>query len=260
MTYDIIIVGGGITGLSLACALAQQTSLSIAVLEANAKPMIWSSDHYHHRVSAVTLASQRIFQSLGVWDFIKEQRISPFTQIHVWDNEAQGEIRFDSQEIATSSLGFIIENNLLQWALQERLAYYPQIDFISAVQLQDFHATEFCVELIAADQKCYQAKLVIAADGAKSWLREKAGITVDTFDYEQEAIVATVKTSLPHEKIARQVFLPSGPLAFLPLQGPYTSSIVWTLPATLAQEYLQLGADIFREKLSHAFSHKLGNV
>src|SRR5689334_20217317 len=109
LPYDILIVGGGITGLTLACALAQRTALTIAVLEANAKQEAWSSMHYHPRVSAITLASKRIFQRLHIWDEIKKKRVSPFTHINVWDDKGQGNIQFDSKEIASRVLGYIIE-------------------------------------------------------------------------------------------------------------------------------------------------------
>src|SRR3990167_2774508 len=103
--YDIIIVGGGLVGLTLACTLAQQTSLSIAVLESQATVPVWSSDHYHHRVSAIALSSQRLFIALDIWDAIQKMRVSPFTQMDVWDANSNGNIHFDSQDIAEPKIG-----------------------------------------------------------------------------------------------------------------------------------------------------------
>lgn len=259
-SYDIIIVGGGIVGSALACALAQQTSLSIAVLEAQAYFYPWTATNYFHRVSAINLSSQRIFQSLAIWEDIKTKRVTPFTQIQVWDGIEKGEIQFDSHEIAESALGFIIENNVIQTALAEKIKQYPSIHYVPSTRLVGFQEKNNGISLLTADEKTFHAKLVVAADGGQSWVREQAGIALERYDYEQEAIVATVQTALPHEKIARQVFLPLGPLAFLPLLDETASSIVWTLPADEAKRVMSLDEDKFKEVLGFAFAHRLGGI
>lgn len=258
--YDIIIVGGGMVGAALACALAQRTSLSILILEAQSHLPTWSAQHYHHRVSAIALSSQRIFQSLQVWDEIKNNRISPFTGIHVWDAAKQGAIHFDCYEIAESVLGFIIENNLIQSVLQKKLEQYPQVNFVSSVQLKRFVEKANHIELHTNDGTIFSAKLAIAADGAHSWLREQANIQIEKHDYQQHAIVAAVRTAKSHEKIARQVFLETGPLAFLPLAEENLSSIVWSLSPEKAEQLLSLSDDLFMLELAHAFQHTLGDV
>lgn len=258
-TYDIIIVGGGIVGATLACALAKQTSLSIAIFEAKSTIHAWTPTHYHHRVSAIALSSQRIFAALQVWQTMQTMRVSPFTKMVVWDDKGKGEIHFDSADIAESVLGYIIENNVMQNALHEKIKQYPQIDYISPVQLKALHVYEDKVTLIADDEEI-TAKLVIGADGAHSWVRRQAEIVIDQHHYNQAAIVATVHTALSHEQTARQVFLETGPLAFLPLADLHTSSIVWSLPIELAQELFQLEADAFKTKLAEAFSHTLGEI
>lgn len=268
MEYDILIVGGGMVGSTLACMLAQQTSLSIAILEAKVPIHSWSPSHYHHRVSAIALSSQRIFKALQVWDTIKNKRVSPFTKIHVWDAAGQGKIDFDCKDITESVLGFIIENNLIQSALEEKLEKLkgtsqidaPQIELVSPVNLTAFYEKENGIELQADDGRIFRTKLAIAADGAHSWLREQAGIALEKSDYGQEAIVATVETALPHKKIASQVFLETGPLAFLPLVNPNTSSIVWSLPAEEARRLLASDVALFKDELARAFSHHLGNI
>lgn len=258
-SYDIIIIGGGIVGLTLSAALAKKSMLSIAVLESQAHFAPWTKDHYSHRVSAITLSSQRIFKALQVWDDIQEKRISPFTQIAVWDNSSQAELHFDCNEIAEPVLGFIIENNLIQAALLEKIKQHPQIQFISSAKLQGFQTKKEHIELLS-DGETLQAKLIIAADGAHSWLRNEAGIAINKQSYDQEALVSTVKTTLPHQKIARQVFLKTGPLAFLPLADAKMCSIVWSLPHDEAKRLLGLEGDMFKTELAQAFSYRLGDI
>lgn len=255
-SYDIIIVGGGMVGLSLACMLAQKSSLSIAILEAKPSSSIWHTEQYHHRVSAIALSSQRIFQAIGIWDEMRAKRVSRFNKIQVWDAAVQGEINFDCKEIAEANLGYIIENNLIQSLLEERVRQHPHIDIITPVTLTQY--TE--KELITESGQVYTANLIVAADGANSWLRTQAGIEIKRDDYEQEGIVTTVQTELPHQQTARQVFLETGPLAFLPLSDAHQSSIVWSVPSTDAKRLMILSAEDFQHELARAFEYRLGDV
>lgn len=255
-SYDIIIVGGGMTGLALACMLAAKSSLTIAVLESQPQSPLWSASQYHHRVSAIALSSQKILQSLQVWNDIASQRVSPFRKIQVWDSAKQGQILFDSHEIAEPLLGHIIENNLIQSALESRARLYPNIEIIAPIKL----AKLMDHQLISECGRMFAGKLIIAADGANSWLRKQAKIDIEKFDYQQNAIVATVHTELPHYETARQVFLESGPLAFLPLQEKSTSSIVWSLPVDEANQYMAMDVQDFQYELAKAFDYRLGDV
>lgn len=260
--FDVVIVGGGIVGASLACALAQCTPLSIAIIEAKSRTfMPFLTTDYHHRVSAITLASRRIFQHLKIWDAMCDKRISPFTQIKVWDGETNGEIQFCSEDITEPMLGYIIENNVIELALQEKINQQrEQIAWLAPLKLMSVAEDEKQIEFRTADGEIIVAKLAIAADGAQSWLREQLKFTVKSHDYEQQAIVASVETTLPHGKIARQVFLNSGPLAFLPLADENISSIVWSLASSDAQQLLAMDDRGFKLKLSEKFSYRLGDV
>lgn len=263
ITYDIIIVGSGMVGGALALALAKQTSLSIAVLEAKSYQASWSATAYHHRVSAITLASQHFLQSINVWDEIQQKRISPFTRIHVCDAEGKSEISFDSKEIAAPCLGFIIENELIQSALQNKIQQLPNVTYLAPVKLQHFEETENGVEFTADDGRVFNAKLAIAADGSQSWLRQQVNIDVKQHDYNQAGIVATVHTANPHKKIARQIFLSNGVLAFLPLADAHATSIVWSLPKMEADRLLQLADDEFKQALENNygnFAESLGRI
>ena len=257
---DIMIVGGGIVGLTLACALAQRATLSVAVVEANSNPAKWQPNKYFHRVSAITLASQRIFQKLGIWDEIKNKRVSAFKKIHVWDAAGRGEINFNCDDISKTELGFIIENNVIQSTLEEKLKQYQQVKLFFSIRPKNLIENLNHVELHADDDEIFKAKLIIAADGAHSWIRQHIGIELIEKNYHQHAIVTAVQTELPHQQTAQQVFLKTGPLAFLPLEDPHLSSIVWSLPTEIAEAYAKLGEEIFKDKLAEAFEYKLGAI
>jgi 2-octaprenylphenol hydroxylase len=251
--YDVAVVGGGIVGLTFALSLAQQAPLSIIVMEA--APTLHSS-----RVSAISLASCRIFQTLGVWDSIKKAGVSPFTGMEVWDATTAGAIQFNSTDIAESVLGYIVENQVVQTALAAKLKQYLSITYKAPLKLAAFQRQEQRVAFVTEEDQVFHAQLAVAADGAKSWLRQQAGIAIDQQDYEQHAIVATVRSTLPHAGIARQVFLATGPLAFLPLVEAHTSSIVWSLPVPEAKRLMELDAEEFKLALAAAFSQRLGAI
>lgn len=259
-SYDVVIVGGGMVGAALACMLAQKTTLSLAVLEAKPQSQVWNAAHYHHRVSAISLSSVRIFQALKVWREIEEKRVSPFRRIQVWDAACAGETVFDSREIAEPWLGFIIENVLIQTILEESARRSPQVNFISPVDLQSVSFHENQVVLASADGRTFCARLAVAADGANSWLRQQSGIETVKTSYHQRAVVADVRTELPHHQTARQVFRATGPLAFLPLIEENNCSIVWSLPDEEAALTMALDETEFVSALENAFEFRLGSV
>ncbi len=261
---DILIIGGGMTGLALACALAQRTSLSITILESQAEKISTINDAptapYHHRISAISLASQRILARLQVWEGVQQTRVSPFTKIEVCDAVSHSEIQFDSRDIAMPLLGYIIENNLLQAALFEKVKHYPQIQFVAnTIPLTLTEHSQY-IDITTKNNIHYRTKLLIGAEGANSWVRMQAGIQLQQQDYQQTAIVATVKTALPHQQIARQVFVGDKVLAFLPLADAHTSSIVWSLPTEKAADYMTMEVTQFQQQLTQHCSPKLGDI
>jgi len=258
--YDIIIVGSGIVGSVTALALAKKTSLKIALLEAQEISSAWQSTHYDHRVSAISLVSKRILQNVAVWDDIQAKRITPYTHMHVWDEGGTGKIDFDGLDIQEEVLGYIIEDSVTRTSLLQKISQTSSIDFIHPVKLTSLQKKMHSIELTTADNHIFSAKLLIAADGANSWVRAQTHVELKSWDYEQTAIVATVKTTLPHQQTAWQRFLVTGPLAFLPLADANQCSIVWSATHGYAHELLTLSDDVFCEKLSTAFEKKLGNV
>lgn len=247
-------------GMTLALALVKETSLSVAILEAQATQSPWTAEHYHHRVSALSLASQRILEKLNVWESIKQKRVSPFTWIEVWDAETKSDITFDKKDIFVTHLGHIVENNAIQEALIESVKMHTQIAYLTSMRLASLQKHQDYVALTTESDQCFKAKLIVGADGARSWLRESANIEVEVSDYDQLAIVATVKTEKPHDRCARQVFLKTGPLAHLPLADAHQTSIVWSLPTEEAKRLMALEDEPFCAELTAAFDSRLGSV
>lgn len=258
--YDIVIVGSGIVGATAALRLAKNTSLNIAVVEASVPNHDWSPLLPYGRVSAISLASKNIFEQVACWSKIKEKRISPYTDMHVWDAEGSGQIHFDAPSIAEGSLGYIIEDHVMRSSLLEAFQHYQHLSYLCPVTLTGIQETTEGIVLSTSDGKTITAKLLIAADGANSWVRQSLGIDVNTWEYEHTAIVATVKTERPHQKTAWQRFLPTGPLAFLPLSEPNLCSIVWSLEPAYADKWLALDDAEFANELSECFEHRLGAV
>ncbi len=257
--YDVCIVGGGMVGATLACALGT-LPLRVALVDRRPPPEDWSPEGgFDTRVSAITRASQRIFETLGVWDGIAGRRISPFREMHVWDAGGSGSIHFDSADLGEPTLGHIVENSVILAALYERLRQLGNVDLLAPVQASRL-AWDADFMYLQREQGDYvSARLLVGADGSRSWVRERAGISVRGWDYDQSAVVATVRTEKPHAETAWQRFLPHGPLAFLPLREG-CSSIVWSTRPEHAQHLLALEEAAFAAELEAAFESRLGAI
>jgi 2-polyprenylphenol 6-hydroxylase len=255
--YDVAIVGGGMVGAAAACALGG-SSLKVALIE-RLKTSEAPSDEYDLRVSALTLATQTMFEALGGWSGIARRRYARVAAMQIWDAGGAGEIRFDAADIGEPYLALIVENRVVVTALRERLHAHTNVHLIdrgvAEVKLGEQNAL-----LTLSDDRQLHARLVVAADGADSAVRESLGIRVRSLDMRQQGIVATVRTERVHEETARQKFLATGPLAFLPLSDAHTSSIVWSADLARAQELLALDDTAFRTALQTAFGDRLGAI
>ncbi|MEJ2061152.1 MAG: UbiH/UbiF/VisC/COQ6 family ubiquinone biosynthesis hydroxylase [Gammaproteobacteria bacterium] len=256
--YDVIIAGGGMVGATLACALGQG-GLRVAVLEQQAPRPFHRGDDYDLRVSAISRASQRIFEHLGVWPLLSARRISPYLHMCVWDAGGSGEIRFDSLDVGESCLGHIIENRVIQDALHQRLKDFQSVDVLLHAALEDFEVGADEVQVTLGDGRTLTARLLVGADGARSRVRERARIEWRVQPYDQLGVVATVTTEKPHQATAWQRFLPTGPLAFLPLADG-RCSIVWSADTARAEDLMQLSDEDFIHQLGQAFGYKLGRI
>jgi len=255
--FQVAIVGAGMVGSTLACALASR-GFRVALVEAGLPVPESQWPAFDMRVSAITRASERIFRSLDVWEGMSARRVSPYREMHVWDAGGLGAIHFDSADIGEPTLGHIVENRVTVAALEARLAGLEGVTWRRPARIVGMARGDGETRL-ELDDGGLTAELVVGADGVRSRVRELAGIAVAGADYGQQALVATVRTEKPHRETAWQRFLPGGPLAFLPLLDGY-SSIVWSAPPGQVQTLLSQDDEAFCLSLTEAFEARLGAV
>ncbi|MGH8462080.1 MAG: UbiH/UbiF/VisC/COQ6 family ubiquinone biosynthesis hydroxylase [Stenotrophobium sp.] len=253
LSHEVVVVGGGIVGAALALAL-HRDGVDVALLERGARPPRWDAQDYDLRVYAISAASSQLLTGLGVWPDIAARRISPYQTMRVWDDEPASALRFDTSGQAQPQLGHIVENILIQDALWRHLDAVPQ--YLGA-RLNRLLLDDDAARLTLDDGREMTARLVVAADGAESQLRQWAGIECVRWRYPQQAVVCHVRSERPHDGAALQRFLPQGPLAFLPLADG-RSSIVWS--ATHAAELLALDDASFCNRLAAAAQFQLGAI
>lgn len=256
--FDIVVVGGGMVGASLALAAARD-GLRVALLERDRPPMEWPEEGYDLRVSALTRASQRMFQNLGVWPRMQQLRVTAYERMQVWDRRGVGEIRFDAADIGEPDLGHIVENRVIVAALWQEMARQPTIEPMFGQELERIERDEPRTRLIFSDGSELGAALVVGADGARSRLRELSGIGLTGRDYDQHALVATVRAEQGNAHTAWQRFMPDGPLALLPMEQTLFS-IVWSTRPEQAAELAGLSPAQFDARLSAASEHCCGDL
>lgn len=256
--FDVVIVGGGAVGATLACAL-KDSDLSIALLDTQAPAPFDADAEVDLRVFALSMASRRILQAVGAWETIAAARISPYRDMRVWDAGGEGSIHFDSAALGEPELGYIVENRLLQHALWEQLRNQPRITLLHPAQPEAFTLTDDGAALAVSGGRRLKARLVVAADGAASATRTLAGIEAESEPYGQRAVVAHVRTAEPHQMTAWQRFLKTGPVAFLPLADGRVS-VVWSADDAEAERILALDDAAFCAALTTASAACLGPV
>ncbi|WP_406229226.1 2-octaprenyl-3-methyl-6-methoxy-1,4-benzoquinol hydroxylase [Pseudomonas siliginis] len=263
MRADVLIVGAGMVGSALALAL-QDSGLEVLLLDGSplsVKPFA-AEAAFEPRVSALSAASQRILERLGVWDGIAQRRSSPYTDMHVWDGSGTGQIHFSASSVHADVLGHIVENRVVQDALLERL-HGCDLGMLANARLEQMRRSGDDWLLTLADGRTLRAPLVIAADGANSAVRRLTGVATREWDYLHHAIVTSVRCSQPHRKTAWQRFTDHGPLAFLPLERDGQQdwcSIVWSTTPAEAERLMALEKTAFCAELERAFEGRLGEV
>ncbi len=259
---DLLIVGAGMVGSALALAL-RDSGLNILVVDGGpltVKPFVADAP-FEARVSALSIASQRILERLGVWEGIVARRVSPYSDMHVWDGSGTGKVHFSASSVHAEVLGHIVENRVVQDALVERL-HDSGIGLLADVRLEQMRHSGDDWLLTLSDGRTLRAPLVVAADGANSTVRRMTGTATREWDYLHHAIVTSVRTADSHRKTAWQRFTDDGPLAFLPLdrEGEHWCSIVWSVTPEHSERLMKLDDEPFCRELENAFEGCLGQV
>ncbi|MEO9524305.1 FAD-dependent monooxygenase [Marinobacter alexandrii] len=267
--FDILVVGGGMTGSALALGLSRQ-GWQVGLVEGSERAMLLQQSEpvdgvaeFEPRVSAISRASQQLLESLGVWPAVVSGRHCPYQKMTVWDGDGTGRIHFDAADLQARDLGTIVENRGLVRALFQALED-SSVELIDGVKVTGWwqDGNQRGIEL--ADGQRLGARLVVAADGANSRLRQWVGLPVREWDYDQQAIVCTVRTAQSHRFTAWQRFSPTGPLAFLPLRpesgDEQFCSIVWSQDTDEARRLMALDDNSFAAELELAIERELGAV
>ncbi len=266
-SIDVLIVGGGLVGLTLVNAL-RGSRLSVRLIDSQSSPQLSarteSSRQGHNlvagaspRVSAINLASEALLKRLGAWPGAAAQQCA-YTQMSVWDGRGTASIQFEADLAVANHLGTIIENDQLTQALFDRglSVDEAQIDYDSAVETIERTDVGYRVTLLSGES--ISCKLLVGADGGASTVRELTHIKTLEWSYQQSALVTTIETQAPHQGVARQCFTPVGALAFLPLANPRHCSVVWSTATT--EELLALDDDQLCQRLTQGSESVLGDV
>lgn len=252
MQFDVAIVGGGLAGLSLACAL-RDTRLRIALIENHAptRPAGWDA-----RVYAISPANADFLQQIGAWKHLDSERIAPIhaMQIH---GDAGARLDFSAYETGVDELGWILESSLMACELWENVKRQSNLTLLCPAAPQALEQRADASLLTLADGRRLTAKLLVGADGRDSWVRGAAGLSAHNTPYGEMGVVANFACARRHRGIARQWFRPDGVLAWLPLAGDRIS-IVWSAPDALAAELLALPADELCRRVGTAGGNELG--
>ncbi len=264
MQADLIIVGAGMVGSTLALAL-EGSGLNIVVLDASPLEVADFDPlgGFEPRVSALSAASQRILQRVGAWPGIAARRASPYTDMHVWDGSGTGQIHFSAETVHAEVLGHIVENRVVQDALLETMQRGGRLQLIGDARVEQLTQTAEGWRLTLGDGRELHTPLLIAADGANSAIRRLAGCETREWDYLHQAIVTSVRCSEAHQRTAWQRFTDDGPLAFLPLERDgdrHWCSIVWSVTEAEARRLMALDDLAFCAALERAFERRLGEV
>ncbi|MBA2491870.1 MAG: 2-octaprenyl-6-methoxyphenyl hydroxylase [Gammaproteobacteria bacterium] len=260
--YDVLIVGGGLAGAAMACALSA-SAYRIALIEAQAA----GDKHppgYDDRSLALAFGSRRILEGLGLWQAIAPAA-TPIKTVHVSERGRFGAARLHQREEGVAALGYVVPSHDLAQAVYARLSAQDNVDIVAPARVRNFIVDGSLVDArVDGDAEKGEAqgwtlrgRLLIAADGASSGMRRQLGIAAATADYGQTAIIANVTPSRDHQCAAYERFTDAGPLALLPM-SEQRCALVWTHPATDAAAILRLSDAQFLAKLQESFGYRLG--
>jgi 2-octaprenyl-6-methoxyphenol hydroxylase len=254
--YDVVIVGGGIVGLTLACAL-RNSGLTIALIEARSREAVLRQRRAYH----ITLMSERIFSDLGVWPQILPQ-ITTFHTIRLADADYSKVINLRPDDLGTEALGYVAEHAVLLKALQDALGDILNLTWLCPAEVVSADFQDHHVDITVAIEGSHhsiQTGLLVAADGSRSPIRQRAGIGTQGWQYWQSCVTAVIRPERSHQNIAREHFWPSGPFASLPLPDN-RYQIVLTAPHEQAREFLEMDESDFLAELNRRYDGTLGSL
>lgn len=259
MNYDLVIVGGGLVGASLAAAL-RDSGLSIALIEGRpfAPHVAQSADDWDSRIYAISPGCRRFLESSGAWQRMDAERIAAVEEMRVFGDQAS-EIGFSAYEMGAPELACILESRNLQGALWQALQEQENVTLICPARCASLTVSEEHATLMLDDGRAIQARLVVGADGRDSWVRNQVGISAAPVDYRQHGVVANFNVGKAHRGIAWQWFQPDGILALLPLPDRRVS-MVWSVSPEKSAELLALSSEALVARVAEAAGHTLGDM
>ena len=269
--FDLIIIGGGLVGASLACAL-ENSSLRIAVVEA----FPFKSDNSEYqpafdaRSVALSYTSKQVFEGMGLWSSINKLGVAAIKKIHISDRGHAGITRLSAEDENVDALGYVVETRVIGKALFDSLNKQKNVTLIAPAKLKNFDLSSdvasATIEVTNDDNlvesEILTTKLLVAADGDDSFVRRLSGVRIKQRNYEQSAVIANVATDKPHNNQAFERFTDSGPLALLPMAATENEenrySLVWTINSSEQEEMMTWSDEIFLEKLKARFGERAG--
>lgn len=253
---DIVIIGGGMAGLTLACALGQ-AGVSVALVEPTPPDKLVAPE-FDGRTIAIAAGSQAILEAVGVWRALAPEA-QPILDIRVSDGRSPLFLHYDHREVGDAPMGHIAENRIIRRALLEGLSSLHSVSLLFGRRVESLNRAAASAQVILDDGSVIQTRLAVATDGRNSPTREAAGIESTAWSYSQTGIVCTVAHERDHKGVAQEHFLPAGPFAILPMTDR-RSSIVWTERAELAPVLMALDESSFHDELALRFGDYLGEL